>query len=425
VPVVTPAPSPQPAVAPPPPAIKPPPFSSADCNPQTAGFYDDFHTQDPGWNLSSGDPVHYANGQLVVAPKLNAGFAPKYLALRYQNATVCAHVQSPPEVKVAGQGSGGGITFWAANSSNFYVAEITPDGEYWVSRLVAGNWVTVVPSTKSPQVKSGANVVNEVRLDLVDNFAALFVNNVKVQEFRGQPPESGAAVGLRADSETTASNEWRFLDIAVMDNGKSKSISLPPAPSGPTFAGCRPVNSVDFQDTFAKPDSAWGADGTIANYVDGQFSIKPVIDKYSMRLYRPLLYRNAAICMTVKFPAEIMDSDDPSGGPSFWATDYRNFYVAKIYPNGTFNIARKINDEWVTVIQQTPSDAIKKGAGQVNDVQLVVGNNSGVLYINGTKAQEFRGQPPQEGGAIGLFASSEAHQQNEWRFLNVAVVETQ
>ena len=86
----------------------------------------------------------------------------------------------------------------------------------------AGTWINLVPSTKNEQIKSDTNAVNEVRVVLVDNFGALFINNVKVQEFRGQPQKGGGAVGVRAESESTVSDEWRFLDIAVMDNGKSK-----------------------------------------------------------------------------------------------------------------------------------------------------------------------------------------------------------
>ena len=51
--------------APPPPAIAPPPFIFAGCKPETASFYDDFHKPDLGWNFTSGDPIHYADGQPV------------------------------------------------------------------------------------------------------------------------------------------------------------------------------------------------------------------------------------------------------------------------------------------------------------------------------------------------------------------------
>ncbi len=411
-------PTPPPTPAPPPPAIAPPPFSSAACKPETASLYDDFHKPDPGWNFTSSDSAHYADGQLVLKPDPNHWLSPKYLSLRYENVTICAHIKSPPQIKALDGSAVGGVIFWAIDNDNNYVAAIWPDGSYSMARRFA---VNLVPRTKNEQIKSGTNAVNEVSVVLVDNFGALFINNVKVQEFRGQPPKGGGAVGLYAESESTVSDEWRFLDIAVMDNGKSKPVVLPPAPSGLTIADCRPVNTTDFQDTFAKPDPAWGA-----HYVDGQLLLKPDENRSYTQLYRALVFKNATACLTVKSPLEITNLEDTlSGGLVFWASDYKDLYVAAIFPNGTFGVFRKVNDEWVTVVPRTMSDTIKKGIGAVNELRVVLNNRNSLLYINGVQVQEFRGQPPEDGGAIGVFAGSESHQQSEWRFLNITVVENE
>ena len=85
-----------------------------------------------------------------------------------------------------------------------------PDGSYAIYRRFAGTWIDLVPSTKNGQIKSGTNAVNEFSVVLVDNFGALFVNNVKVQEFRGQPPQGGGAVGLFAESKSTVPTSGAF-----------------------------------------------------------------------------------------------------------------------------------------------------------------------------------------------------------------------
>jgi hypothetical protein len=411
----------------PPPAIAPPAFSSAGCKPETASFYDDFHKPDAGWNFTPGELAHYADGQLVVTPAPDRFFSPKYLSLRYQNAEICAHIQSPSQLKAPDAAAIAGVVFWAADHDNFYLAEILPSGSYAIYRRIAGNWINVIPRTKSDQVKSGTKVVNEVSVVLVDNFGALFVNSVKVQEFRGQPPTGGSAVGLYAGSEATASDEWRFLDIAVMDNGKSKPVTLPPAPSGPTDTEkCQPVNTTDFQDTFTKPDPGWGFSDATTHYIDGQLLLKPEQDKGWVQLYRPLVFRNAIVCVTVKSPLEVSDLEDTAqGGAAFWATDTRNYYVATIYPNGTFALFRKLDGQWLTVVPRTTSDAIKKGIGATNELQVVLNKGTGLLYVNGIQIHEFRGQPPEVGGATGLYAESEKHQQSEWRFIKFTVVENQ
>jgi len=206
-----------------------------------------------------------------------------------------------------------------------------------------------------------------------------------------------------------------------MDNGKSKP-AVPPAPSGPTIANCRPVNSTDFQDTFQKPDPGWRS---VAHYVDGQLALKPK-ETFQVQLYRPLVFKNATVCLTVKSPLEITNLEDKlHGGLAFWASDPMNFYEAAIYPNGTFGLFRRVNGESVNVLPRTASDAIKKGVGAVNELQVVLKDNHVMLYINGVQVQEIRGQPPNDGGAVGVYAESESQQQNEWRFLNIMVVENQ
>jgi hypothetical protein len=147
-PVVQPNPPPKPSttVAA---VIAPPKFASAACNPEKASFYDDFHKTDLGWNITIGDQIHYADGKLLVTPPLNKFLAPKYLSLRYENATICAHIKSPSQVK-APEGWGG-VIFWASDSDNFYEAAIGPEGSYKIFRRIAGTWVVLIPRTKSPR----------------------------------------------------------------------------------------------------------------------------------------------------------------------------------------------------------------------------------------------------------------------------------
>ena len=318
--------------------------------------------------------------------------------------------------------------FWEAALGNFYVVEITPGGDYSILRRLADKWITVVPRSPNQQINRGADAVNEIRVELVDNFGALFINNVKVQEFRGQPEIGGGTIGLYAASEPTVSDGWRFLDVAVVDNGKAKPVVLSPAPSGPTIPDCRPTNPTDFQDTFTKQDPAWGigSNDTTVQYVDGQLLIKTRETTYRLLLYLPLVFKNATVCATVKSPPEVADlKANAQGALAFWASDYSNFYTASIYPNGAFFVSRRVHGNLATVVPWTTSDAIKKGVDAINLLQVVLKGTSASLYINGIKVTDFQGQPPPEGGATGLVAVSEAQQRDEWRFLNITVVENQ
>jgi hypothetical protein len=407
--------------------IPPPTFTFAACSPEKAAFYDDFRKTEVGWSIRIGDQIHYADGQLVVTPAQSSSYPVEYLSLRYENATICAHIKSPEQIKVSGSGAAGGVIFWASDSNSYYVAWINPEGSYSISRKIAGTWISLIPRTKNEQIKSDPNAINEVTIDIIGHSAALFVNGAKLQEFRGQPPKGGGAFGLIAQSEKTVPDEWRFLDIAVMDKGQSKPVVLPPAPSGPTIGSCQATKPTDFQDGFQKPDPAWGIPNPTTNYVDGQISVKPDGGRSRAQLYRPLIFKNATVCVTVKSPLAVSNLDAPfSGGVAFWATaDYQSYYVAAIYPNGTFAVSRWVEGSWATVVPRATSEAIKKGTGAVNDLQVVLNNDKALFYINGSQVSEFRGQEPQVGGPMGLFASSENEQASDWRFLNFAIVENQ
>ena len=231
-----------------------------------------------------------------------------------------------------------GVIFWSVNNDNYYVAQIMPDGTYTIDRKFAGTWISLVPRTPNEHIARGANAVNEVGIVLADNLGALFINKAKVQEFRGQPPTGGASIGLHAESETALADDWRFLDIVVMDNGKSKPVVLPPSPSGPTIADCRPINPGDFQDTFTKPDPGWGLGDPATFYIDSQLSLKPDEDAGLKALYLPLFFKNVTLCATVKFPNQAVDlgEDAPNGGLAFWASDLGNLYKAAIFPEREF-----------------------------------------------------------------------------------------
>jgi TIR domain len=429
-PVVQPTPAPKPlaTAVTPSPAAAPPIFSLATCKPEKASFYDDFHKIDLGWNITISDQIHYIDGQLVLTPALTKVSSAKYLSLRYENATICAHIKLPPQIKVAGSGAAGGVIFWASDNDNYYVAQIEPEGSYSIFRRIAGTWINLIPRTKSEQIKSDPNAINEVAIVVVGDFGALFVNNAKLQEFRGQSPKGGGAFGLIAQSEKAVPDEWRFLDVAVMDNGKSKPVPLPPAPSGPTIGDCQPIKTTDFQDRFQKPDPGWGIADPTNSYVDGQLAVKfDGEGHYRTLLYRPLIFKNATVCVTVKSPPAISNLDGTTaGGLAFWgAADYQTYYVAEIYPNGTFAVYRRVEGNWATVIPRTISDTIKKGLDAVNELQVALNDGKGLLYINGVQVGEFRGQPPQTGGATGIFAQSGDQQASDWRFLNIAVIENQ
>src|SRR5208337_4590147 len=114
----------------------------------------------------------------------------------------------------------------------------------------------------------------------------------------------------------------------------------------------------DFQDAFKTSDPGWGFDDVPSHYADGQLVLKPKENASYTQLYRPLVYKNATLCVTLKFPTDLTEPNGAANaGAAFWGTDYNNFYMASIFPEGSFDAYRLINNSWAAIAPRTPSDA--------------------------------------------------------------------
>jgi hypothetical protein len=427
--VTAPAPQAQPQ---PPPSPQPPPrpattvATGCKLNPAPT-FIDDFKTVDPGWNL--GSPVaYYVDGQ-VELKGLEGKFAiALYQPFRFKDLTLCATIKSPSVVGSSDITANGGIVFWATDTSNFYSATLQVDGSYEIYRQANGSWLPVIPRTRSDNINTGANAINEIRVTTADTIATLYINGTKVQEFRGQPPKQKSMIGIFGASNKDERNDWRVLTVAVTDPDQPQPKTPPRIPTPSAGPGCKPQRSAAFSDNFTSRDPAWGViDNSPASYADNQLVIKPNPSQ-GYKLVYPLLFANATICAHMKSPVQMGDTDDfTSAGIMFWVQDLGNAYVAQILPNGRFVMFRMVDAAWVVIAPAAKSDAVKQGLGAVNELMVTFNNNIGSFYINSKKVWDFKGQPPKGGGSIGFYAGSDAKEPKptEWRFLDIAVVENE
>jgi hypothetical protein len=424
--VVAPIPKPpEPTPTPKPAEPKPMPVLSGCKLDVPLALADDFKAVDLAWVLPA-DVAYYADGQLALKPMEGKTARVLYPSFRFKNATVCATVKSPP-APPEGTATNGGVIFWATDTSNFYVASVHPNGMYSVYRQASGSWADVILPAPHDAIKKGTDALNEVKVTTNDRVATLFVNGVKITDFRGQPPKEDSAAGVYAASNNNERNEWRVINAAVGDPSLPKqqaALKLPPPQAGP---GCKPLRQTSFEDDFKSPDPGWGLyPNTPFSFVDGQAAIKPAANRSWRQLFESLFFKNATICAQVKFPAQLKNFEGTSnGGLAFWASNTSHYYAAAIHPNGYFSINRFITPNWSRIVPPTKSAAIKTGLGAVNDVMLVYNQGLAAFYVNGQKIHEFRGQPPASGGSMGMFAGSEEDAEDEWRFLNIVVVENE
>lgn len=176
-----------------------------------------------------------------------------------------------------------------------------------------------------------------------------------------------------------------------------------------------------FQDDFSVHDATWGVPSADFEMKDGKAVLKPAPAMSRWQLQTGFAFGDADICLTVT----LLETSDPtrsSAGVAFWAKDARNLYVLSIAPNGFYQVSRLIAGNWAPeVISWTPSDAIKQGPNQPNNLRVTLKGQSVAVMINDKDLVRFRAQPPETQSNVGLYAVSGPAKADAWQFTDLKV----
>jgi hypothetical protein len=157
---------------------------------------DKFETLDPAWGFPK-SATNRSNGRDGLVYKLNPSNEVDMLNQSefYNDYEVCAvfATKVPDDTSDAWAG----VTFWASDMDNGYVADIFPAwGRYDVLRLQNGKLLKPVPTTSSDAIHKGTDVTNELSVVVKGNRATFAINGQKLIDFVGRPPEGGSLFGF-------------------------------------------------------------------------------------------------------------------------------------------------------------------------------------------------------------------------------------
>ena len=94
--------------------------------------------------------------------------------------------------------AGSGVIFWVdpvknkQGGRNLFMAMISPDGFYWVSKQIDGTKSNVIEPVQSDLVRTGPNAVNEIVVTLRDDRGTLVINDKSAGDFSRPASESVA-----------------------------------------------------------------------------------------------------------------------------------------------------------------------------------------------------------------------------------------
>lgn len=360
---------------------------------------DDFSSLSPAWGPAD-DVMSAGKGKLTLNLKENGAYRVFYGKESLGNVDI----RVKASLVKGGVDRAGGIVFWGSSES-FYVARFYTDGYVGVTRSTRGKWLPVVPNRVLPEITQGLGVVNELRVMTSGDRATMYVNGKEVIAFKGFPPEGGGKVGLFGDS-TAEPYEWAFSDFSIRKGPAPKD-------TGPRDAGLL------FADDFSTLDPAWGGADKVQSVADHKLVMAVQPGTTYTALYRGNLFDDADIRTQLSLE---QGGVDKAAGIVFWAAadTNNNYYVASLYSDGNCGIVRCAQGMSEQVVPPKLHHAVRKGAGQVNELRVVTKGDSVTFYINLLPVAAMKGSPPEGGSRIGLQAGA-ADEPYRWTFANLAV----
>jgi hypothetical protein len=164
-------------------------------------------------------------------------------------------------------------------------------------------------------------------------------------------------------------------------------------------------SSVLFSDDFSFADPAWGTyDGT--TIAGGTLNIAVNAAGGYTLLNQASLYDDFDACIDV-----VQYNDDPDGGWGslvFWGVDYENFYTLDVTTSGYVKVSRLQGNRLLSPVDWTLTEGVVNSGTGTNSLRVVARGNVATVYVNGSQVAQFRGQPPEGGGLIGVYGAAPA-----------------
>lgn len=189
----------------------------AACEGKSVQFSDDFTHPNTSWAPPNNEV--FRDGKYVMTVEPNAMIADwPGTPLFSGTYSICVKVKLPVDPNSA---AGSGVLFWidpAKNKQggrNLYMAMISPDGFYWVSKQIDGEKSNIIEPVQSDLVRTGPNAVNQIVVTLRNDGGTLLINDKSVGDFTGRPPSQSHA-GILAGAPAEKKYQVEFSDFRIV-----------------------------------------------------------------------------------------------------------------------------------------------------------------------------------------------------------------
>jgi len=166
------------------------------CEGKTVIYEDNFANDTGGWVLLP-SMVDVEKSSLVI----NAAAKTNQKTLNFVNpipaGDICTDVvfgDNHPETAA-------GLLVWGQDFSNFFVLQIRHQGSVGIWRMQDNKWLPLIQDRADSSVKKGNAELNRLRIRATETSLSFFVNNAKIREVRGRPPQVAWYFGVYGAGE--------------------------------------------------------------------------------------------------------------------------------------------------------------------------------------------------------------------------------
>ena len=361
----------------------------------TVALSDDFSDPGSGWAVRSEDTYElgYEGGEYFIehVQRNNASRWQTYPDQSFSDFVAEVEVRFEAEDEYVGAAL---IWRWQDND-NFYRFRIRNTGEYELVKRVDGEWQTLISATSSPHINGGI-ATNRLKVTAAGDLIQIYVNDQHLADFTDSSFARGR-IGFYASVYTASPITTRvFFDNLQVSLSGEEVAQLTPSPTAP-------MATLAFSDDFDDPDSGWAVtSGEGYGYEGGEYFIEHIgeTDKGRWVTYPDRTFSDFTAEVQIRFDTDV---GDVAGGLVWRWQGNEDFYRVRIYNTGEYDVKKRLEGEWRTLLDRADSPHIVSGTA-TNALKIVAVGDLIQIYVNDQHLADVTDGSFNE-GRVGVFAS--------------------
>jgi hypothetical protein len=164
------------------------------------------------------------------------------------------------------------------------------------------------------------------------------------------------------------------------------------------------VGDTIYEDTFQDDSGGWELTPPVAVIKPPNFLIS--LNANSLIVNSQVLTfraKEADYCLEGTLPKALAPDNNFYLGLEFWATDYRNYWLAQLQSDGGVSLWTMSNGAWTNIFRAPPSPGFKQEAP--NSLRVTTIGGKIAVFLNDQPVKTVRAQIPQSDLRFGIYGS--------------------